>query len=48
MVISGPIAEVIGTGNLLLGCSLIGILSITLSWLFTDIRHAEKMEAETA
>jgi hypothetical protein len=28
------------------GCSLAGILSITLSWIFTDIRHVEKMEEE--
>ena len=48
MIISGPIAEIIGTSNRFLGCSLIGILSITLSWLFTDIRHVEKMEEETS
>lgn len=46
MAISGPIAEVTGTANLFLGCSLLGILSITLSWLFTDIRHVEKIEEE--
>ena len=46
MAFSGPIAEIIGTSNLFLGCSLLGILSITLSWLYTDIRHLEKMEEE--
>ena len=44
MIISGPIAESIGTANLFLGCALSGILIFTFSWLFTDIRHVEKME----
>ena len=44
MIISGPIAEFIGTANLFLGCALSGILIFTISWLFTDIRHVEKME----
>lgn len=44
MIISGPIAEVIGTANLFSGCALSGILIFTISWLFTDIRHVEKME----
>ena len=47
MVVSGPIAEITGTANLFLGCSLLGLLGITLSWLFTDIRHLEKMEEGT-
>lgn len=44
MIISGPIAEVIGTANLFSGCALSGMLIFTISWLFTDIRHVEKME----
>lgn len=44
MIISGPIAEFMGTANLFLGCALSGILIFTISWLFTDIRHVEKME----
>lgn len=44
MIISGPIAEFMGTANLFLGCGLSGILIFTISWLSTDIRHVEKME----
>ena len=44
MIISGPIAEFMGTANLFLGCALSGILIFTISWLSTDIRHVEKME----
>lgn len=42
MIISGPIAEYMGTSNLFLGCTLSGILILTLSWFFTDIRHVEE------
>jgi DHA3 family macrolide efflux protein-like MFS transporter len=41
MIISGPIAELIGTSSLFLGCSLSGILILTLSWFFSDIKHVE-------
>jgi len=44
MIISGPIAESVGTANLFLGCAFSGILIFTISWLFTDIKHVEKME----
>ena len=44
MIISGPIAEFIGTPNLYLGCAGLGILVLTVSWLFTDIRHVEEIE----
>jgi len=44
MILSGPIAESTGTANLFLGCVVSGILILTLSWFFTDIRHVEKME----
>ena len=47
MAISGPIAETVGTANLFLGCSLLGGLSLTLSWLFTDIKHIEEQEKGT-
>lgn len=44
MIISGPIAEFVGTANLFFGCAFSGILIFTISWLFTDIRDIEKME----
>ena len=44
MILSGVIVEFTGTVNLFLGCIGLGILILTLSWLFTDIRHVEEME----
>jgi len=44
MILSGAIAEFTGIANLFLGCAITGILMLTLSWLFTDVRHVEKME----
>ncbi len=44
MILSGPIAEFTGTANLFLGCVVSGILILTLSWFFTQIRHVEEME----
>ncbi|UCF59103.1 MAG: MFS transporter [Candidatus Bathyarchaeota archaeon] len=44
MILSGPIAEFIGTANFFLACTGSGILALTLSWLFTDIRDVEEME----
>jgi len=44
MISSGALAGFIGTANLFLGCSLVGMLTVTLSSLFTDIRHLEKLE----
>jgi DHA3 family macrolide efflux protein-like MFS transporter len=44
MILSGVIVEFTRTANLFLGCAGLGILVLTFSWLFTDIRHVEKME----
>jgi len=44
MILSGVIVEFTRTANLFLGCAGLGILTLTLSWLFTDIKHVEKME----
>lgn len=44
MIISGPIAEFIGTANLFLVCTGLGILVLPLSWVLTDIRYVEEME----
>ncbi len=46
MILSGVIVEFTKTSNLFLGCSGLGILILTLSWVFTDIRHVEEMEKE--
>jgi len=44
MILSGAIVGFTGTANLFLGCAGSGILILTLSWFFTDIRHVEEME----
>jgi DHA3 family macrolide efflux protein-like MFS transporter len=44
MILSGSLATYVGTSNLFLGCSLIGIAVTVMSWFFTDIRHVEKMQ----
>jgi DHA3 family macrolide efflux protein-like MFS transporter len=44
MILSGVIVEFTRTANLFLGCSGLGVLVLTLSWFFTDIKHVEKME----
>jgi MFS family permease len=44
MIISGPLADQFGTRNLFLACVVIGFGVLTLSWLFTDMRHVEKMK----
>jgi DHA3 family macrolide efflux protein-like MFS transporter len=44
MIISGPLATYAGTSNLFLGCSVIGIATTILAWLFTDIRQVEKIQ----
>jgi DHA3 family macrolide efflux protein-like MFS transporter len=44
MILSGVIVEFTRTANLFLTCAVSGILILTLSWFFTDIRHVEEME----
>jgi DHA3 family macrolide efflux protein-like MFS transporter len=46
MALSG-LASIVRTTNLFLGCSIIGILFVTLSWFLTDMKYVERME-ETA
>jgi DHA3 family macrolide efflux protein-like MFS transporter len=43
MILSGVIVEFTRTANLFLGCAGLGILVLTVSWFFTDIKHVEKM-----
>jgi DHA3 family macrolide efflux protein-like MFS transporter len=42
MILSGPLAMLMGTAYLFLGCALLGMLTLTLAWFFTDIRHVEE------
>ncbi|MGD8565294.1 MAG: MFS transporter [Candidatus Bathyarchaeota archaeon] len=48
MIISGIIAEYIGTAILFLGCVVLGVLISTLSWFFTDFKYMEKMGEKPA
>ena len=43
IILSGIIAEYISTANLFLGCSLVGIIIITIAWFFTELRQIEKI-----
>jgi DHA3 family macrolide efflux protein-like MFS transporter len=45
MILSGTLVGFTGTANLFLGCALSGMLVLTVSWFFTDIKHVEKIEA---
>ena len=44
MLISGPLAAYIGTSNLFLACVILGVTILTISWLFTDVKHVEEMK----
>ena len=46
MILSGIIVEVTETANLFLACAVSGIVLLTISWLFTDIKHVEEIENE--
>lgn len=43
-IISGPLAILTGTANLFLGCALLGIILLTVTWLFTDVKQVEKIK----
>ena len=44
MLLAGIITVFTGTVNLFLGCAGLGVLILTLSWFFTDVRYVEKLE----
>ena len=44
MFLSGIIAIFVGTANFFLGCAALGLVILTLSWFFSEIRYAEKPE----
>ena len=44
MIMSGALANYVGTANLFLGSALLGVLVLVPSWFLTDIRHVEDMQ----
>jgi DHA3 family macrolide efflux protein-like MFS transporter len=44
MILSGAMVVFIRTANLFLACAIVGALIVTLSWLFTDVKHVENLE----
>jgi DHA3 family macrolide efflux protein-like MFS transporter len=44
MILSGVIVEFTRTSNVYLFCAGLGILTLTFSWFFTDMRHVEEIE----
>jgi DHA3 family macrolide efflux protein-like MFS transporter len=44
MILSGSVVGLIGTANLFLGCAIMGMLTVTLSWLLTDVKQVENAE----
>ncbi len=48
MILSGAVVEFAGTASLLLlGCSMSGMVVMTVSWIFTDFRNLEEAGAES-
>jgi DHA3 family macrolide efflux protein-like MFS transporter len=46
MILSGVIVGLTKTANLFLACTMAGILILTISWFFTDIRRVELLGQE--
>lgn len=44
MILSGVIVVFVDTAYLFLACAVAGLLVLTFSWFFTDLRHVEKIE----
>jgi DHA3 family macrolide efflux protein-like MFS transporter len=42
MILSGVVVQFIQTANFFLICTVLGMLLLTLSWFFTDIKHVDK------
>jgi DHA3 family macrolide efflux protein-like MFS transporter len=42
MMLSGVIVQFIQTSHFFLVCTVLGIVILTMSWLFTDIKHVDK------
>jgi len=48
MILAGTIVGYTGTTNLFLACAATGTIVLLLSWLFTDMRHAEEKDEAKA
>jgi MFS transporter, DHA3 family, macrolide efflux protein len=46
MIMSGVLANYVGTANLFLGSAILGILVLLPSWFLTDIRYIEDIQAK--
>jgi DHA3 family macrolide efflux protein-like MFS transporter len=44
MFLSGIVTVFIGTANFFLGCAGLGLMTLTLSWFFTEVRYVEELE----
>jgi DHA3 family macrolide efflux protein-like MFS transporter len=44
MVLSGLAAILTRTANLFLGCAIVGMFMVTLSWFLTDMKYVERIE----
>jgi DHA3 family macrolide efflux protein-like MFS transporter len=47
IVVSGVLVAFVATNVLFVACALIGLVAVTLAWVFTDVRHVEKAELPT-
>jgi hypothetical protein len=41
MILSGVVVGFVSTTSFFLVCTVLGLLIMSLSWFFTDIRHVE-------
>ena len=46
IIASGLLVAFVATNVLFAACALVGIVAITLAWIFTDVRHVEKMDQQ--
>jgi len=46
MILAGALATYTGTASLFLGCALAGVMTLLVSWTFTDVRHVEQVRKD--
>jgi DHA3 family macrolide efflux protein-like MFS transporter len=46
MILAGALAAYTGTATLFLGCALAGVVTLLVSWTFTDVRHVEQVRKD--
>jgi len=44
IILAGALVEFTGTGNLFMACIGLGLLTIAVSWFFTEVRYVDQME----